>query len=104
METCISQSTTTKYVLYMRISTAKSWGVDSNGIAAQQRDLNLYLSTIQQPEVVGTFIDVMSGAKSERPELKKALDLCRKKSCNLDAVTSPSFDCARQKLFPHPCL
>ena len=78
MENCISQSCSTKYVLYMRISTAKSGGVDSNGIAAQQRDLNLYLSTIQQPEVVGTFIDVMSGAKSERPELKKALDLCRK--------------------------
>ena len=78
MLTCISQSTTTKFVLYLRISTAKSGGVDSNGIAAQQRDLNLYLSTQKDAEVIGTFTDVMSGAKSERPELTKALELCRK--------------------------
>ena len=78
MLTCISQSTTTKFVLYLRISTAKSGGVDSNGIAAQQRDLNLYLSTQKEAEVIGTFTDVMSGAKSERPELTKALELCRR--------------------------
>ncbi len=83
METCISQSTTTKYVLYLRISTAKSGGVDSNGIAAQERDLNLFLSTQKNVEVIGKFIDVMSGAKSERPELKKALDLCRQKGSQL---------------------
>ncbi len=78
MENCISQSCSTKYVLYMRISTAKSGGIDSNGIAAQQRDLNLYLSTQKDVEVIGTFTDVMSGAKSDRPELTKALELCRK--------------------------
>ena len=78
MLTCISQSTTTKFVLYLRISTAKSGGVDSNGIAAQQRDIDLYLSTQTNPEVIGSFTDVMSGAKSNRPELTKALDLCRK--------------------------
>ena len=78
MLTCISRSTTTKFVLYLRISTAKSGGVDSNGIAAQQRDLNLYLSTQTNAEVIGTFTDVMSGAKSDRPELTKALELCRK--------------------------
>ncbi len=78
MVSCISQSATTKFVLYLRISTAKSGGVDSNGIAAQQRDLNLYLSTQTNAEVIGTYTDVMSGAKSDRPELTKALDLCRK--------------------------
>ena len=78
MVSCISQSATTKFVLYLRISTAKSGGVDSNGIGAQQRDLNLYLSTQTNAEVIGTFTDVMSGAKSDRPELTKALDLCRK--------------------------
>ena len=78
MVSCISQSTSTKFVLYLRISTAKSGGVDSNGIAAQQRDLNLYLSTQTNAEVIGTFTDVMSGSKSDRPELTKALELCRK--------------------------
>ena len=78
MVTCISQSTTTKFVIYKRISVAKSGGVDSNGIAAQQRDIDLYLSTQNNAEVIGTFTDVMSGAKSDRPELTKALELCRK--------------------------
>ena len=78
MVTCISQSTTTKFVIYKRISVAKSGGIDSNGIAAQQRDIDLYLSTQNNPEVIGSFTDVMSGAKSDRPELTKALDLCRK--------------------------
>ena len=78
METCNSQSTTTKFVIYKRISVAKSGGVDSNGVAAQQRDIDLYLSSQQDAEVIGTFTDVMSGAKSDRPELTKALELCRK--------------------------
>ena len=78
MVTCNSQSTTTKFVIYKRISVAKSGGVDSNGVAAQQRDIDLYLSSQQDAEVIGTFTDVMSGAKSDRPELTKALELCRK--------------------------
>ena len=45
MVTCNSQSTTTKFVIYKRISVAKSGGVDSNGVAAQQRDIDLYLSS-----------------------------------------------------------
>ena len=78
MVTCNSQSTTTKFVIYKRISVAKSGGVDSNGIAAQQRDIELYLSTQNNPEVIGSFTAIMSGAKSDRPELTKALELCRR--------------------------
>ena len=78
METCNSQSTTTKFVIYKRISVAKSGGVDSNGVAAQQRDIDLYLSSQQDAEVIGTFTDVMSGAKSDRPELTKALELAER--------------------------
>ena len=83
MVTCNSQSTTTKFVIYKRISVAKSGGVDSNGVAAQQRDIDLYLSSQQDAEVIGTFTDVMSGAKSDRPELTKALELCRKTNAYL---------------------
>ena len=61
----ISQTTTEKFVLYLRISTAKSGGVDSNGIAAQERDLNIFLAGQQQPEVVGKFVEVMSGGSNE---------------------------------------
>jgi len=38
-------NSTSKFVLYLRISTAKSGGIDSNGIAAQERDLNIFLSS-----------------------------------------------------------
>ena len=78
MVSCISQSTTTKFVIYKRISVAKSGGIDSNGIAVQQRDIDLYLSTQNNPEVIGSFTDVMSGAKSDRPELTKALELAER--------------------------
>lgn len=67
-----------KFVLYLRISTAKSGGVDSNGIHAQERDINLFLSSQHQPEVIGKFVEVESGANSDRTELNKALELCRK--------------------------
>ena len=72
-----------KFVLYLRISTAKSGGVDSNGIAAQDRDLNIFLSSQHQPQVIGRFVEVMSGANNERPQLKQALDLCRSTGSHL---------------------
>ena len=91
MVTCNSQSTTTKFVIYKRISVAKSGGVDSNGVAAQQRDIDLYLSSQQDAEVIGTFTDVMSGAKSDRPELTKALELCRKTGAYLLSQKAVSY-------------
>ena len=65
-----------KYVLYLRVSTERQ-GRNGHGIAAQRRDLNLYLSS-HGAEVAGEFIDVETGAKDERPELNRALQLCRK--------------------------
>ena len=71
-----------KYALYLRISNAKSGGVASHGVEAQRRDLDLYLKS-NGGEVVGEFIDVMSGRKDDRPELQKALELCRRTGCVL---------------------
>jgi len=79
----MNTQTTNQFVLYLRISTAKSGGIDSHGIAAQERDLNIFLSTQHQPKVLGRFVEVMSGAKSERPQLQSALDLCRKTGSHL---------------------
>ena len=73
----------TKFVLYLRISTGKSGGVDSNGIAAQERDINLFLDTQSAPEVVGKYVEVMSGANNERPRLNDALTLCRETGSQL---------------------
>ena len=74
---------TSKFVLYLRISTAKSGGLDSNGIAAQERDLNIFLSSQHQPQVIGRYVEVMSGANNERPQLKQALDVCRSTGAHL---------------------
>lgn len=72
-----------QFVLYLRISNAKSGGVDSNGIHAQERDLNLFLGSQNDPQVIGKFVEVESGANSNRPELNRALDLCRKTGSHL---------------------
>ena len=79
----MNNQNTNKFVLYLRISTAKSGGVDSNGIAAQERDLNIFLSSQHQPQVIGRYVEVVSGANNERPQLNQALDLCRSTGAHL---------------------
>lgn len=79
----MTQAKSQKFVLYLRISTAKGGGVNSNGIHAQERDINLFLSSQHQPEVIGKFVEVESGSKSDRTELNKALELCRKNNAIL---------------------
>ena len=79
----MTQVKSQKFVLYLRISTAKTGGVDSNGIHAQERDINLFLSSQHEPEVIGRFVEVESGAKSDRTELNKALEMCRKNNAVL---------------------
>ncbi len=78
-----SVETTSKFVLYLRISTAKSGGIDSNGIAAQERDLNIFLAGQKDPVTVGKFVEVISGACNERPQLEAALNLCRETGSSL---------------------
>ena len=73
---------TTSFVLYLRVSTTKQ-GANGNGIHAQERDIKIFLSGQQDPIVLKKFIEVESGAKNERPELKKAIRLCKKTGSHL---------------------
>ncbi|MER8761981.1 MULTISPECIES: recombinase family protein [unclassified Mesorhizobium] len=67
----------TKYVLYCRVSR-KSQGDSGLGLEAQERDIELFLSTYaQDPEVIAEFREIQSGADDDRPELAKALALVR---------------------------
>ena len=75
--------TTTDFVVLLRISTAKSGGADSNGIAAQKRDVDLFLQQQDNPRVVAEFIEVESGAKDSRPVLEQAIQACREHRCAL---------------------
>ena len=73
-----------QFILYRRVST-KEQGESGLGLAAQQRDLDLFLTTYAEVpfEVIGEFTDILSGADDARPELTKALDLCRKTGATL---------------------
>ena len=72
------------FVTYSRVST-KEQGHSGLGLDAQKLDINVFLSTYAETpyEVVAEFTDVLSGANNDRPELKKALDLCRKTGATL---------------------
>jgi DNA invertase Pin-like site-specific DNA recombinase len=73
-----------QFVLYRRVST-KEQGESGLGLKAQQRDFDVFLNTYAEVpfEVIGDFTDILSGADDARPELTKALDLCRKSGATL---------------------
>lgn len=69
---------TQKFVTLLRVSS-RSQGADGHGIAAQRRDIQLFLDSLQEtPKVVAEFVEVESGAKESRPVLESALSACRK--------------------------
>ena len=62
------------FVAYYRVSTAKQ-GASGLGLEAQQDSVRNYLKGTAK--LVGEFIEVESGKKSDRPALQQALRLCR---------------------------
>lgn len=67
-----------KFVVYRRVSTLEQRN-SGLGIEAQQRDIELFLAMTEEPyEVAGSFADTGSGADNERPEFRRALELCRR--------------------------
>ena len=68
----------TRFVVLLRVSTEKQ-GADGLGVAAQRRDIDLFLQQHPQATVIKELVEVESGGKelSERPVLQKAMDLCR---------------------------
>lgn len=73
-----------QFVIYRRVSTAEQ-GKSGLGLDAQTRDIDLYLANYAETpfEIAGDFLDVLSGKDNDRPELTKALDLCRKTGAEL---------------------
>ena len=72
-----------KMVFYLRVSTAKQ-GADGNGIQHQMTVVNQYAEA-NGGEIIGQFIEVESGGKTdvERPQLSLALEICRKQNAVL---------------------
>ena len=73
-----------KYVTYFRVSTKKQ-GDSGLGLAAQERDIELYLENYSgQPyEVIRSYIEVESGSNSDRRELSAAIALAKKEAAVL---------------------
>ncbi|SHE67660.1 Site-specific DNA recombinase [Microbulbifer donghaiensis] len=67
-----------KYVIYYRVST-KRQGDSGLGLAAQKRDINLFLENYSSTpyEVLQEFTEIESGTNSDRPELQKAIKLAK---------------------------
>ena len=67
------------FVAYLRVSTQRQ-GSSGLGLQAQQDIIRNYLNG-NSP--IAEFVEVESGRKSERPQLHKALELCKKKKATL---------------------
>ena len=73
-----------QFILYTRVST-KRQGDSGLGLEAQERDIKLYFETYATVphEVIGSFCDVESGRKSDRPELNKAIEQAKQTGATL---------------------
>lgn len=76
--------TSNRYVLVLRVSTQKQ-GADGLGIAAQRRDIQLFLQQHPEATVIKELVEVGSGGKElkDRPVLQEAINLCRSTNSTL---------------------
>ena len=73
-----------RFVVLLRVSTQKQ-GADGLGIAAQKRDIDLFLQQHPQSTVIKELVEVESGGKElcDRPVLQEAINLCRSSNSTL---------------------
>ncbi|MGR3716522.1 MAG: recombinase family protein [Thermohalobaculum sp.] len=80
----MTRSTLRRYVIYKRVST-KEQGRSGLGLEAQDRDIRIFLETFSEVpwEVVGEFLDILTGTDDSRPQLTKAIDLAKREKATL---------------------
>lgn len=84
-----------KIIAYYRVSTARQ-GNSGLGLEAQRAHVQR-LATERGAEIVGEFIEIESGRKSDRPELARAIEATRKQDATL--VVAKLDRLARNVLF-----
>jgi DNA invertase Pin-like site-specific DNA recombinase len=70
-----------RFISYLRVSTRKQ-GAEGLGIDAQRKAVSDYLNGGTW-ELIGEFVEVESGGRSERPQLVAALAACKKHKARL---------------------
>jgi DNA invertase Pin-like site-specific DNA recombinase len=70
-----------KFVSYVRVSTAEQ-GQSGLGLEAQTQAVNEYVSRVSC-DLIAQFVEVESGSRNDRPQLKAAIDLCKKQKATL---------------------
>jgi DNA invertase Pin-like site-specific DNA recombinase len=74
---------TTKFVAYLRVSTARQ-GESGLGLEAQRMAVNNYVATLKgEAAIVRELVEVESGKKSDRPVLAEAIRECRASGATL---------------------
>ena len=73
-----------RFVILLRVSTQKQ-GADGLGVAAQRRDIELFLERHREAKVLKELVEVESGGKElrDRPVLQEAMDFCRRTNSTL---------------------
>lgn len=71
----------TRYITYFRVSTQEQ-GKSGLGLAAQEKTVTDFING-NGSKIVGSYTEIESGGKSDRPELQKAIRDCRLKSARL---------------------
>jgi DNA invertase Pin-like site-specific DNA recombinase len=70
-----------KFVSYLRVSTSRQ-GVDGLGMSAQKRAVETFING-GQAKLIAEYREVESGRRRDRPELDKAIALCREQKATL---------------------
>lgn len=70
------------FVPYIRVSTARQ-GESGLGLEAQQFTIDRYIASIPGAVVLECFREVETGKMNDRPELQKAIALCRRAGATL---------------------
>ena len=73
-----------KFIIYTRVSTKKQ-GDSGLGLDAQLRDIDIFFDSYAETpfEVIAKFQDIESGAKADRVELQKAIELARREKATI---------------------
>jgi DNA invertase Pin-like site-specific DNA recombinase len=74
-------NTNERFVVYHRVSTARQ-GVSGLGLEAQAEAVAMFVAA-RPHEIVGTFTEVESGKRNDRPKLAEAIALCKKHKATL---------------------